>query len=275
MINSRILPLAFLLTVALLSCEKDKDNQAGNPPVDVHTTRLKDVIVHGLPSPYYHFVYNDSGYVTHATYSAGLREYTVDYAGGRISQVNSIHAINKDELIYQYTDGHPSLIKYVNEGGVLYKRSFISYNPAGQIGKIEWEVRQPGGGFAQLRTVEFTYHSDGNLKQLIDDRHAFNQQPAARYVTSYSGYDNKLNVDGFSKFHIDDEHLLLFPSKKFQKNNPAKEIRTGTGIHYEIDFTYTYDETGRPSVKQGQGVFTGGPNNGQSFQSTTSFTYYP
>jgi hypothetical protein len=83
------------------------------------------------------------------------------------------------------------------------------------------------------------------------------------------------NVEGFSTFHKDNDHLLLFPSSKLQKNNPTKVVRSGTGIHYEIEFTYTYDNLGRPVQKSGAGQFTSGQNAGQHFQSMTSFTYYP
>lgn len=265
--------LAILITFA--ACRKENSRPVINPPVDTQSILLKEIVMQALPSPYYHFIYDDSGYITHASYAGGLQQYMIDYAGGRISRIHSIHPINKDMLQYEYTAGQPALIRYFNEAGELYKRAFIAYNTNGKLENIEWEIKQSGVGFVQLRAVTLSYFPDGNLQKVDDERQAFEQQTAGRYITTYAGYDNNKNVDGFAKFHIDGEHLLLFPSQRFQKNNPVKEIRTGTGIGYEIDFSYAYDGQGRPTQRVGAGKFTSGPNSGQGFTSLGSFTYYP
>jgi hypothetical protein len=272
-INFLVVGLA--ITVLFTACKKEGKGPGSAPPGDAQIILLKDIIIQGLPSPYYHFDYNDSGYITNSDFSSGLREYEINYSAKKISQINSTHAINRDRLLYQYENGKPSLVKYLNEGGEMYKRCFVSYNSAGHLNNLEWEVRQMNDGFALLRTVDFTYYPDGNLQQMRDERHPFAQQAHAVYIDNFSDYDNKLNVDGFSRFHYDGDHLLLFPSSKLQKNNPAKLVRTGTGINYEILYNYTYDNLGRPSLKSGTGLFTSGPGAGQAFQSTSSFTYYP
>jgi hypothetical protein len=64
------------------------------------------------------------------------------------------------------------------------------------------------------------------------------------------------------------------PGLKFQINNPRRVIRTGEGVNYEIDYTYTYDSKGRPAIKTGDLKFNSGPNNGQHFETRSTFSYY-
>jgi hypothetical protein len=140
---------------------------------------------------------------------------------------------------------------------------------------MEWDVKV-AAGFVMERTLSFTYYADGNLRQLTDHRHAIdNQQPEATHIDRFENYDNKVNPDGFSLVHRNDDHLVLLPGIKLQKNNPLKSIRTGTGINYNISYTYTYNELNRPMVKAGDAVFTSGPDAGQHFQTHATFTYYP
>jgi hypothetical protein len=267
-----------LVAGILFSCKKDKQGNGPvtPPPSDIQQVLLKDVIVQGLPSPFYHFVYDDSGYITQSSFSSGIRMYEINYAGRRISEIKSIHPINKDRMVYQYQDGKVILVKYINEAGVNFKRCFISYNLSGQITEMEWEIKNGQAGFVLQQAFSFLYYPDGNLKERQDQRYRIDgQQDEALYIDRFENYDAKMNVDGFTQLHNEDDHLLLLPGKNVQKNNPGKEIRSGTGIHYEINYNYTYNETGRPVGRNGSGSFTNGPNAGQTFQLNTSFTYYP
>lgn len=263
----------------LFSCRKDRNNP---PPVtpppasDAQTLLLKDLVVQNLPAPYYHFEYDDSGYITKSGFSSGLRSYDVSYSSRRIGEMRSTHAINKDKLLYQYENGKPFLIKYMDQGGINYKRCFISYNADGQLDKMEWDRKMANAGFAIERTLSFTYYADGNLHRLTDQRHAIdNQQTEATHIDEFENYDNKVNPDGFSLIHNNNDHLILLPGVKLQKNNPLKNIRTGTGLHYEISYAYTYDDIHRPILKNGDAAITNGPGTGQHFQTTAAFTYYP
>lgn len=69
-------------------------------------------------------------------------------------------------------------------------------------------------------------------------------------------------------------HMLLLPGVRLQKNNPLRHIRSGSGIHYEINYNYIYNDLKRPVQKTGDAVFTNGPDAGLHFQTNPSFTYY-
>jgi hypothetical protein len=140
---------------------------------------------------------------------------------------------------------------------------------------MEWEQKIENMGFALHRTVDFSYHPDGNLAELSDQRHAIpGIQTANLILESFENYDQKKNVDGFTLLHRPDEHLVLLPNVVLQKNNPGKIIRSGDGIHYEISYTYQYNSSQTPVSKNGDMLFTNGPDAGKHFESNVSFTYY-
>ena len=60
----------------------------------------------------------------------------------------------------------------------------------------------------------------------------------------------------------------------WQKGNPARVTRTGDGLNYVVDYTYTYDDKKRPLAKTGDVTFTNGPTAGQKFQTLSVFSYY-
>ncbi|MEI9809140.1 MAG: hypothetical protein WDO16_15465 [Bacteroidota bacterium] len=272
---------SYLFTVLLLtgisfSCKKDPVKSPATPPSDIQTVLLKDVVIQALPSPYYHFDYNDSGYITKAAYSSGFKSYDILYASRRISEIKSTHAINKDKLVYQYENGKVSLVKYFNEAGENYKRCFLSYNVSGLPEEMEWEIKLDAPGFTSERTLSFTYHPDGNLHELKDKKHFIaGRQNESACTDKFEDYDNKVNVDGFMLIHANNDHLILLPGVKWQKNNPRRAIRTGDLINYEIDYTYTYNELNKPVFRNGDMLLTTGTDAGQRFQSHTSFSYYP
>lgn len=275
---NRYLFLIITIAASFISCKKESNRlpPVTPPPSQVEEILLKDIVVPNLPSPYYHFEYNDLGFVSHASFASGLMLYDISYASRRINEMKSIHFINKDRLLYQYENDKVVLIRYINEAGVNYKRCFISYNLAGRLTQMEWEIKLPDVGFALERTVNFTYYPDGNLLERKDQRHAINgRQNAATYLDRFEDYENKVNTDGFMLVHDNNDHLILLPRVKFQKNNPQKNVRTGDGLNYEITYTFTYNNLNRPIEKKGNAVFTSGPNAGQHFQTRAFFTYYP
>ena len=138
---------------------------------------------------------------------------------------------------------------------------------------IEWE-RKENAGYALERTLAFVYRADGNLLEMTDHRLPLTGQAEAFYESRFEEYDTKLNVDGFSLVHDNNDHLLLLPGVVLQKNNPSRLIFTGTGINYTLDYTYTYNDKNAPLTKLGDGVFTNGSAAGQRFQTNASYSYY-
>ena len=268
-----LLSVLALGVIVCSSCDKDDDVIPQPPPQNPPAVLLKEITIPNLPSPYYHFEYTDSGMINKALYASGLRSYDVIYSGTKIAEMKSTHIINKDRLKYVYDSGGKiAVIEYNDEGGAVYKRAFLTFQ-GNQLQNMEWE-RKENAGFIVERTLSFVYQSDGNVLEMTDHRHPVTGQDEATYVSRYEQYDTKLNVDGFSLVHENNDHLLLLPGVVFQKNNPSKLIFTGTGANYTIDYTYTYNDKNAPLTKLGDAVFTAGPNTGQKFKTSESFSYY-
>ena len=88
--NKPLTILAFILATAFTSCQKEKDDikvPVLPPPAldDKATIFLKDIVESGLPSPYFHFNYNDSGYVTNVSFADGFFDYDVNYSSKRVA----------------------------------------------------------------------------------------------------------------------------------------------------------------------------------------------
>lgn len=252
--------------------ERQQVNQPVLPPnIDV---LLKEVNVPGLPSPFYHFEYNSDGYPVYVSYASGLSVYNIKYNGNKLSAMENNTMANKDKLEYSYnTDGKADTVNYTDINAVVYKRVWMKYENEKLI-KITRE-RKTGGIFIIEKTMTFSYYLDGNLNELVEQRYSGNGQLESTYIDKFEQYDNKINVDGFSLVHNDFfEHLFLLPGLRLQKNNPAKLSRTGDGINYNIDYTYLFNDKRQPLSKEGDVVFTNGPNAGQRIKINSFFTYY-
>ena len=70
------------------------------------------------------------------------------------------------------------------------------------------------------------------------------------------------------------EHLVLLPRIRLQKNNPAKHRRTGDGVNFVVDYTYSYDVKNRPLTKRGNLQILTGTDAGKFFQTNSAFSYY-
>ena len=140
---------------------------------------------------------------------------------------------------------------------------------------MEWETKTVPVGFAIERTLNFSYHRNGNLLELRDHRHFIDgRQPEALYVDRFEQYDDKVNTDDFMLLHSVNEHLVLLPGAKLQHNNPLRNIRTGDGVNYEISYAYTYNSEKCPLQKKGEMRLTSGPQAGQRISISSSFSYY-
>ena len=266
------------LVMTLTACEKDKLPVIQPPPsqpADTLKVLLRDMVVRSLPSPYYHFDYNDSGYITHTSFESGTRLYDLSYNNRLLREIKNNHPINKDRIEYNYENGQVVFIKIIDESGIVIKRAFLDYNLAGKLTNIEWELRQGSNAYAAYRLLTFTYFPDGNLQEIVNRTYAIpGVQDFSLRSDRFSNYDNKINVDGFTWLHQTNEHLILLPRVVLQINNPGKVVRTGDGINYDIQYTYMYDGAGRPLSKTGDVLFTTGPNQGQHFESLYTFSYY-
>jgi hypothetical protein len=272
-IHKLVLTAASVL--ALAACSSDRTITAPPPPPP--SVLLKDVIIDRLPSPYYHFDYDADSRISGASFASGLTSYDLVYDGGRLSEMRDNNNVlgNRDRLVYVYDDaGRVASVKYTDGTGVVFTVLFFTYNGQ-QLTKLERD-RRVTGGFIIDKTMSFSYYPDGNLFELTEHRPAIDGvQVQTTTIDQFAGYDDKINVDAFNLIHDEFfDHLVLLPGVQLQKGNPAHVTHTGDGDNYTVDYTYTYDRRNRPVASSGDLAFLTGPDAGQHFPLSTTFSYY-
>jgi hypothetical protein len=263
----------FCICVISISCRKEHTN---TPPAGAaKKILLKDITAAHLPSPYYHFEYRQDSMVDKVSFASDYTSYKVVYMGNNISEMRNNIVVNFDTLRYIYDNtGKVAIIKFINDAGVVYRHAVFTYDGQ-ELKEVEWDHKEGVAGFIIDRTLSLVYFPDGNVKAISEHRPGIDGQAEATYVTQFDQYDNKNNVDDFMLLHdAFHDHLFLLPGVRIQKNNPRKEIRTGDGVNYIADYTYTYNNDSAPLTKTGDVLFTQGSGTGQRFQTNTTYTYY-
>jgi len=265
-----------IITLSILvSCKKETAIITTDPPPPA-VALLKDIVVSHLPSPYYHFEYSTTGRIVFASFASDFTRYEFVYQGDRLTEMRNNILVNKDRLEYNYDNaGRVQFIQYKDSTGEFFAESFFSYDGS-KLVKVERFHKRQGPGTVTDRVMTLTYDANGNLYELTDHRPATDDgQVESTTVDRFEQYDDKVNVDAFSLLHPDFfEHLYLLPVVQLQKNNPGKETRTGDGINYQVDYTYTYSAKNVPLTKTGDAVFTNGNDVGKRFQTSTVYSYY-
>lgn len=237
--------------------------------------QLRDIVVPHLPSPYYHFGYDQTGRVSDVSFASGLTNYHVVYKNGRISELQNHLLTIQDRLIYRYDDqGRVSQISYSNPNGDAFAHVFLTWQGDQLVGLTR--ERLTNGQFVTNKIVSLNYYPDGNLEQLTE---RFPEVPGiqseATTVDRYEGYDDKLNVDGFGLLHDEFfDHLVFLPGVQLQKGNAARVIRSGDGLNFQEDRVFQYDDRGRPVSMTGDFVELNGPTVGRHTPTSSSFSYY-
>jgi hypothetical protein len=272
--------LLVFITLSTLTCRKGDCPDTPAPPKpgpDIPAVKLMDMSINRLPAPYYHFTYNDSGYITQLSHASGVIFYDLTYAGKRILKIEvnkDIAAdINKDRLEYEYLNELPLTIKVISKQGVLYRKCLLKFSPANQLQELSWQI-DLGTGFVPEQTLSFSYYPDSNLKQI--DYHNFAVGPFLEnsYTDTFENYDTKTNVDGFSLLHTPLHHPVLLPAIRLQLNNPGRVFRTGVlTATFDARYNYTYDAAGRPLTKSGPVIFRELNGTTGEFISATTYTY--
>jgi hypothetical protein len=255
-----------------IACKK----QGENPPPQTSQVLLKDVVEENWPSPYYHFEYDGSGKVSLMSFASDYNKYAVVYAADKISEMRNTVTENKDRLQYTYnSDGKVELIKYVDSTGSVYKTVDLFYDGP-RLVRLN-HARRTVAGFVAEKTITISYYNDGNVMDVTDNLLPFDAVPGGQVIIHFEQYDDKINVDGFSLIQdelFNHQHLFLLPGVQLQKNNPQKETRTGDGLNFTVDYTYTYNNKNAPVTKKGDRVFTNGPFAGQHFETNSTFSSY-
>lgn len=266
--------LIFAVSIFCLpSCRKDNTPNAPEPTPGP-AVKLKEINHDKLPSPYYFFSYDANNKVQNVSYLSGLLNYQVNYSNNLLSFLQNNTAVNKTKLEYRYTDGKVTSVAIFDNNGVQKQRCFLEYT-GDKLTRIDWELRKQGLGYVQQRSIELSYYADGNVKELNHIQNEIeNVQTGLQWKDNFSNYDNKTGVEGFTLIHPEEEELIYLPGVVIQKNNPGKIVRTGQAINYEIVYTYTYDESGKPQTKKGDFLITSGPNQGVRSELHSFYTYY-
>ena len=267
------LPILAGAIASLIACSSDRIS-APPPPPPPTGVLLKDIVYTRLPSPYYHFEYDDAGKITTATFASGLATYSLHYLTDRIHDID-VSAGTVHNLIYTYDEaGRVGAIRERDETGGNTRLWFFTYNGQ-QLTTIERDRAVPGGFIIDL-TMSFLYDANGNLLELGQHYPPIDGvQPEQTLVDLFENYDSKVNVDDFDLLHPGFfDKLILLPGVKLQKGNPARIVHLGDGDHYTVDFTYTYNDKNRPLTRNGTLLFQTGPNAGQSFAVDAAYSYY-
>jgi hypothetical protein len=275
-IINRLMKVKYLLPVialvTMISCKKETSDPVTPPSGSL---KLKDITIRNLPSPYYHFEYDGSGKIDLLNYQSGLRIFDVKYDGKKIiSMENTVDPLNKVQLEYVYINGELIAIKVKDPNGKVLENCIISYNSSHQLQEIEWDVSDGNTGFLIEQTLTYSYWPDGNVMEVTTHNYPVATQTEASYVDLYENYDDHVNADGFSLANNSSHEPILLVGAKIQLNNSQRLVHAGDGINYEINYTYTYDSKGRPTIKTGDVKLTNGPNAGQHFETQSTFSYY-
>ena len=269
-----------LLAAAISACSDEPGTTAPPssppPPPPPRTVLLKDIVIPNLPSPYYHFEYDTLGRIKAVSFASGLRMYDVIYGDdGRIMEMRNNVIVNHDRLVYAYDESpRVGAIRFVESTGRIVGALIFSYDGEKLTG-IE-RVRLFGSGFITDKTMSLSYYPDGNLLELTEHHPSIDgQQTETTTVDRFEQYDDKINVDGFGLIHTEFfEHLVLLPGVQLQRSNPGRQIRTGDGLNFRVDYRYTYDDTDRPLTKTGEATLLNGPDAGRRFEIGSVFSYY-
>lgn len=269
------LTLLVTLVMATTACSGDAGPTAVVPVPPLPSVPLKDIEIANLPSPFYHFEYDQTGRPIVASFASGLTMYNLIYAGGRLAEMQNNIIVNHDRLVYSY-DGadRVSDVEYRDANGVAFVRVHFSYD--GPTLVTTERQRKIGAEFVTDKTMSLSYDADGNLLELTEHHPAIaGTQDEVTVTDRFEQYDKGINVDGFSLLHSEFfDHLVLLPEVQLQKGNPRKVTRTGDGLNYQVDYTYIYDGNGRPVTKAGDLTELNGPDAGTHVQLSTTFTYY-
>ena len=254
-----------------IGCKKQTDT-----PSPSTSPLLKDIVEEHWPSPYYHFEYDASNRISLMSFASDFNKYTVAYAEDRITDMKNTSVENRDRLQYIYNaEGRVDLIKYFDSTGNVYKTVDLFYDGS-KLTRL-YHSRRTAAGFVPEKAITMTYYADSNLMDITYDLLPFDAVPGGTSSIHFEQYDNRINVDGFSLLKdelFNHQHLFLLPCVQLQKNNPRKETRTGDGVNYTTDYTYTYNDKNAPLTKKGSRFILNTGLAGQRFETSSTFSYY-
>lgn len=134
-----------------VGCKKNESNTSPQPSLpadDTGPVLLKEVVAQSLPSPYFHFTYDDQRYIGQINFASGFAIYNLEYENKRVKKMTNIQ--NNNSLLYSYSNEQVSEINEfsVQIGNKVFSYRF-SYSSLHQLAEIRW--------------FEFSTNSNGHL----------------------------------------------------------------------------------------------------------------
>ena len=268
--------LAFITTIVLMSCNKHTADVLATPSAardtDTALVRLTRVDIANLPSPYYHFTYNDSGYATAIDFGSGFFQYQLQYENRRLKKMTN--TVDGGSLQYTYSKGNVSDVdEFLGSTGEHAGHYDLRYDASQRLTVLEYaRFANNGEDSIAERRFEFSYYPSGNLSSYKSFWLDNTGQLAWASTTSFDNYDNGTNVDDFGLYKEFFNHFLYLPAVKLQINNPAISHVAGVNNDYEITYSFTYADK-FPQSKITTMRQTRGSQAGHVITGNTRYTY--
>lgn len=259
-----------LVVVTAAACDKE-ERPVQSPVSDAKNVRLKEMVSQGLPSPYFHFTYDNNHFVTKLQHASGLLQYDLHYENGRLVRMSNNTIVNKDTLEYHYSRNRISRVDLIEGNGVRTKQAQLFYDEQDRLQEIVWKKMNIDFSSSIIRKLVFEYDQQNNISRFEDYR---NTGSGLELSTThfFDKYDSQVNVE--SNFLIKDvfEHFLFLPQVQLQKNNPLTERIVGTQNEWQITYTYSFNN-GLPVNKTAEIKQTRGTGAGGTIVNVTSYAY--
>lgn len=260
-----------LLAITAASCDKEDNKPVQSSVSDARTIRLKEMVSDGLPSPYFHFTYDNNNFVTKLQHASGLFQYDLQYENGRLVTMANNTIVNKDTLLYHYSSNRISRIDLIETNGQKTKQVELSYDAQGRLQELTWKKLNADFSASVTRKLVFSYNKENNISQFEDHRNMGNGLELLK-THYFEKYDDKVNAE--ANFLIKDvfEHFLFLPQVQLQKNNPLTEKIVSKQNDWQITYNYTFNN-GLPVNKTAEIKQTRGGGSGNTVVGVTTYTY--
>jgi len=257
--------LSSIVLTTVACSKKDHPNlpQLPTPHTDKQTVQLKEIVSQDEPSPHFAFTYDDSSYVSTASFAGNFVTYHYFYKNQRIDSVSTLLQ-DGTYLLYRYEGQQVTRVEQYGHTGLAQIIS-ISYDRRNRVTSMEWKPVTSGDG----KTVTFDYYGDGNLHAMK----SFYPASGLTALVTYEAYDDKKNVDGFAVFKDFFDHLILLPGVKFQYNNATKVSMLRGANKLDVQHEYTYNND-LPVQQKTTMHITDGTGKSQTLTGLTTYSYY-
>ncbi|RYY30699.1 MAG: hypothetical protein EOO04_04145 [Chitinophagaceae bacterium] len=254
--------ICLLVLTGFLSCVREITNQPDTSPSFV----LKSIVIHGLPSPYYHFAYSPNGRPPGFAHERDIYQYRVQYEAGRVFRVIDTATLSRDTLTYHYNENLVNWIDIANARERKVRHVLLEYDQQTRLTRVRWI--DDGSGEEKKRLV---LRYTGNNMTALELFVSVSGTLISLSAYSYLQFDDKENP--FPNSMLKDDHFLFLPGVRLQVNNPVSYVITGVSNDFRVTDTYNY-QGAVPVTKTSVMEQTRGPETGKRVTSITEYNYY-